>query len=107
MSPNPAQSTLQSSPTSGITPPTGNHRGWGSGGVRPRSASLPRVGRNAAASWTQTGDLVGRTGKTPTAVEPRFVAVAYMRSTCGRLEGLAGQVAVRLRLVAVVVEGVS
>lgn len=52
-------------------------------------ASLARLGRNAAASWTQTGHLIGRTGKRRAAVNPRPVAVAYALYL-GHLGGLRG-----------------
>lgn len=52
-------------------------------------ASLARLGRNAAASWTQTGHLHGRTQKRRAAVDPRPVAVAYALYL-GHLAGLRG-----------------
>lgn len=52
-------------------------------------ASLARLGRNAAASWTQTGHLSGRSGKRRAAITPRPVAVAYALYL-GRLAGLRG-----------------
>lgn len=52
-------------------------------------ASLARLGRNAAASWTQTGHLSGRSHKRRAVIAPRPVAVAYALYL-GQLAGLRG-----------------
>lgn len=50
------------------------------------AATLGKIGRNTAASWTQTGHLVGRTRKTRTEVEPAPAAIAFA-SYLGHLAG--------------------
>jgi hypothetical protein len=49
-----------------------------------------KVGRNAASSWTQSGHLAGRTGKTRAQAVCRPPAVAYAL-LLGHLEGAAGE----------------
>lgn len=41
------------------------------------AATLHKIGRNAASSWTQTGHLSGRTAKVRVSIEAKNVAVAY------------------------------
>lgn len=53
------------------------------------AASLARVGRNAAASWTQTGHLGDRTAKRRTTMVPRPAATAFALYL-GHLEGARG-----------------
>jgi len=52
-------------------------------------ATLAKIGRNTAASWTQTGHLVGRTSKTRTSAGARSVSVAYAL-LLGHLDGARG-----------------
>ena len=49
-----------------------------------------KVGRNAASSWTQSGHLAGRTGKTRARAACRPAAVAYAL-LLGNLEGAVGE----------------
>jgi len=49
-----------------------------------------KVGRNAASSWTQSGHLVGRTGKARSVASSHPPAVAYAL-LLGSLEGVAGE----------------
>ena len=49
-----------------------------------------KVGRNAASSWTQSGHLEGRTGKTRSLAASRPPTVAYAL-LLGHLEGVAGE----------------
>ena len=49
-----------------------------------------KVGRNAASSWTQSGHLAGRTGKTCARAACRPAAVAYAL-LLGRLDGAVGE----------------
>ena len=53
-------------------------------------ATIAKIGRNTASSWTQTGHVVGRISKTRQRVEARPAAVAYAL-LLGNLQGLRGQ----------------
>jgi len=61
-------------------------------GIRLNDATLDKVGRNAASSWSQAGHLTGRTFKVRRLVQPTFGTVALamlLAYTCGsRGEGL-------------------
>lgn len=61
----------------------------GSGVVGLGQATLAKVGRNVAASWTQTGHLSGRATKRRTKVDARPAAVAYA-AFLGHLAGHRG-----------------
>lgn len=52
--------------------------------------SLAKLGRNTAASWAQTGHLLGRSTKTRVRVDARPAAAAYAL-LLGHVEGLRGQ----------------
>ncbi|WNI14278.1 hypothetical protein [Actinacidiphila sp. ITFR-21] len=53
-------------------------------------ASVAKIGRNTGSSWTQTGHLRGRTGKTRVRVEARPAAAAFAL-LLGHVQGARGQ----------------
>jgi hypothetical protein len=56
-------------------------------GSRLNDATLDKVARNAASSWSQAGHLTGRTFKLRRQVQPTFATVALallLAYTCGR-----------------------
>lgn len=54
------------------------------------AATLHKIGRNSASSWTQTGHLVGKTGKARAPFRARPVASVFA-AFIGHLEGRRGQ----------------